>query len=208
MVAAAERGNRSWGGRPDSKHTVGTPATRELFWLALSNTSVRASIVHTGAHEDECWAGRGDVGGGSAMPSPSLSARAVLVRIGVTTLGVAVLACAAAAVTAGILHTTGQVVSSATRKIETCQVMQSRPCIQLSPSVLAADTGLQLPEGTKVLEGSAGRYFPREEYFDLSAKISVPPDVTLDASAGPAVVRDLGMSAGGRHLYQISMRVP
>jgi hypothetical protein len=135
-----------------------------------------------------------------------LSARAVLVRIAVTTTAVAVIGLAAVDASIVAIQSTGQVVSAGVEKWETCRVMQASPCNRLSPAVLAADTGLQLPAGTKVLRGDAGRYFPREDRFSLSATISIPSGTNLQP-APSVVLRDEGVSADGRRTCQISMQI-
>ena len=136
-----------------------------------------------------------------------MSVRTVLTRILVTTALVVIIGGVLAAIAIAVVHITGSAVSSAVQRADTCAVKQAQPCHRLSPAVLAADTGMALPKGTKVLECRAGRYFP-DENFDLYAKVAVPAGATLQpVTSGRVKVRDLGAVSAGRHEYEIDMRV-
>ena len=135
-----------------------------------------------------------------------LSTRAILLRISVTTAAVLLVGAGILAAAAGAFTSTGHTVSTSVRQWERCTVMQARPCTRLSPSVLAADTGLSLPAGASVLSGQAGRYFPREDRFELVADVSIPAGTRLAPAAGVALT-DQGFAADGRHLYQVSMQI-
>lgn len=139
------------------------------------------------------------------MTGKTIGIRAILVRVSVSTLACAVAGLVIFAVSSIVFRPALHAVGDAVAAVQTCTVMQSRPCTSLSLSVLAADTGLELPKGTKVLKGEAGRYFPREDRFVLDATISIPPGTVLSNVPGNVDVEDAGTTTHGRHLFQVSL---